>query len=220
MLNKKYITFIISGFVLVLGIVLFIYSSNNSDIPDDSIDRIIIETQEEPQDSFQEPQGQIHKPLQNVQERTIKKPFGMYIIPKTSPIQPEKFTGYHTGTDFEIFDDELSKEVPVFAICDGKISEKKIVSGYGGVIIQECEIENSTVTVLYGHILYDTNISSQDFISAGIQIGVLADDKSEYSGSERKHLHIGIHRGKEIDYRGYVKNQVDLLEWFDIEKYI
>jgi hypothetical protein len=30
-----------------------------------------------------------------------KKPFGIYITPENSPVQPENFTGYHTGIDVE-----------------------------------------------------------------------------------------------------------------------
>ncbi len=161
----------------------------------------------------------LKSPLENSEKRITKKPFGIYITPENSPVQPEKFSGYHTGTDFEILNDESSKEVPVFAICNGKILEKKIVSGYGGVIVQEGTINSQQVTVLYSHILYDTNVSVGDFFSAGVQIGVLADDKSEYSGGERKHLHVGVHKGGEIDYRGYVENQEDLSDWLNIEKY-
>ncbi len=163
----------------------------------------------------------IHPPLTNAKNRITKKPFGIYITPATSPVQPERFSGFHTGTDFEIIPDELNQEVPVYAIADGEIVEKQIISGYGGVIIQKCTIENQEVTILYGHL----NIGGEspqvgEEIKGGRQIAVLANDKSEYSDYERKHLHVGIYKGTEINYQGYVSSQADLSSWLDIAKYL
>ena len=36
-------------------------------------------------------------PISNPLERIIKKPFGIKINPANSPVQPERFSGYHTG---------------------------------------------------------------------------------------------------------------------------
>ena len=91
-------------------------------------------------------------PLDRASERVTKKPFGIYITPKTSPVQPERFQGYHTGTDFEIFPEELNADVPVHAICTGKIAVKRSASGYGGVLVQNCELNNQPITVIYGHL--------------------------------------------------------------------
>ncbi len=221
-MNKKLKILIFLFFVITVSILLiYLYfvkenkSSEESFVQENSIIEKIERNQEKEiaEEEFLKP------PLENSEKRITKKPFGIKITPDNSPVQPEKFSGYHTGTDFETLDNELSEETPVFAICDGKILEKKIVSGYGGVIVQEGTIDGQPVTILYGHILYDTNISVGDFLSAGIQIGVLADDRSEYSGYERKHLHIGAHKGGEIDYRGYVESQKDLSGWLDIKKY-
>jgi len=43
-------------------------------------------------------------PVNQFFARITKKPFGVYITPETSPVQPEKFTGYHTGVDVEFVD--------------------------------------------------------------------------------------------------------------------
>src|SRR4030067_1140465 len=42
-------------------------------------------------------------PINRADERVTKKPFGIFITPQNSPIQPEKFSGFHTGADFENF---------------------------------------------------------------------------------------------------------------------
>lgn len=157
-------------------------------------------------------------PISDAKSRVTKKPFGIYITPATSPVQPEKFTGYHTGVDFEITSDEKTKNIDVFAICTGEILKAEKVSGYGGVIIQQCTVEGSPVTVLYGHvILPDIAIGPK---TAGEKLTILAPANSEFSGGERKHLHLGIHKGTGIEYRGYVDSQSQLSAWTDILKYL
>lgn len=170
----------------------------------------------------QSPKPVLSQPLTDAKSRITKKPFGIYINPQTSPIQPERFTGYHTGTDFETTSAEASTDVPVYAVCTGKVRVKDMVQGYGGVIVQDCMIENQPVTVLYGHL----NIRQAQVVGIGAEIGSgttiasLAPANSELSGGERKHLHLGIHKGSGIDYRGYVQNQSELSGWFDAGKYL
>src|SRR5690348_16155292 len=60
-------------------------------------------------------------PISNAAARVTKKPFGIYVTPQNSPVQPERFTGFHTGTDFETTPTEANSLVPFFAICSGKI---------------------------------------------------------------------------------------------------
>ena len=50
-------------------------------------------------------------PISRVDERVTRKPFGILIDPETSLVQPERFRGYHTGTDFEVFPEEAEAEV-------------------------------------------------------------------------------------------------------------
>jgi len=80
----------------------------------------------------------VNIPLSDAKNRVTKKHFGQYITPQNSLVQPEKFTGYHTGADFEIKPEELNAKVIVYAICDGPIKIKQFVSGYGGVVVQAC----------------------------------------------------------------------------------
>jgi murein DD-endopeptidase MepM/ murein hydrolase activator NlpD len=155
-------------------------------------------------------------PMDRAQERITKKTFGMFITPATSPIQPEKFSGFHTGVDWEIFPEEINSEVPVRAICSGNLSLKRNASGYGGATVQECEFENAPITVVYGHLnLKSISFSQGEKIKVGEIIGVLGKDKSLETDGERKHLHLAIHRGKNIELLGYVGSEQVLSAWID-----
>ncbi|OGZ31968.1 MAG: hypothetical protein A2V69_03615 [Candidatus Portnoybacteria bacterium RBG_13_40_8] len=160
-------------------------------------------------------------PIDRWSERITKKPFGIYISPNSSPIQPEHFSGYHTGSDFEIFPDEEDKDVEIKTVCSGKLLEKRYVSGYGGTIVQQCEFENQDITVLYGHLkLSSIGININQQIFAGDKIGILGKGFSSETDGERKHLHISIHKGTNINLAGYVQNSGQLSNWIDIVKYI
>lgn len=160
-------------------------------------------------------------PLDNIDKRVTKKKFSTYVTPQDSPVSPEKFTGYHTGWDFEILAGEGSKDVSVVAFCDGKIVYKNNVSGYGGVIIQDCTIEKQVMTVLYGHLrLSSVSKSVGDQFEHGDKIGLLGSGNSSETDGERKHLHFSLHRGTSINLRGYVANKLQLINWIDPAKYL
>ncbi len=159
-------------------------------------------------------QSQYALPVANFLTGQTKKPFGIYITPATSPVQPEKFTGYHTGVDIEQVQD--STDVPVFAINDGTVKVIQQVSGYGGVLIYETTIDNETVTILYGHIrLSSATKKVGDTVSKGEKLAVLGSPYSSETDGERKHLHFAIHKGSAIEYRGYVQNQSELSDWLN-----
>ena len=160
-------------------------------------------------------------PLDRTAERVTKKTFGMFITPQNSPVQPERFQGYHTGVDFEIFPEELNTEVSVRAVCSGELKLKRYVSGYGGVAIQECELNNEPITVVYGHLkLSSITANTGENISTGDIIGILGDAFSNDIDGERKHLHLGVHKGEEIDFQGYVQTEKELDFWIDIRIFI
>jgi len=171
-----------------------------------------------PNKSAQQTPG-ISLPLTDAMARITKKPFGIYVSPQNSPVQPEHFTGYHTGTDFEIFPDELNKDVPVSAICTGKIEVKRTAQGYGGVLAQICSLDNQPVTVVYGHLKL-TSISQNvdDTLPAGKSFALLGDAYSTETGGERKHLHLGIKKGTSVDLLGYVQKQSELSGWMDFQQ--
>ena len=175
------------------------------------------------QDEEPETAAIITPPMSDWQERITKKPFGIKVSPQNSPVQPERFSGYHTGTDFEIEENEIDQELVVYAICKGTLTKKGNVSGYGGVIVQSCHFQNQPITVLYGHISFSKNIGRMELgesIRFGDKLGLLADDKSTQSGGERKHLHLSINKGSELDLRGYVQQNSALASWIDPEIFL
>ena len=161
-------------------------------------------------------------PVTDAKNRITKKPFGIYITPKTSPVQPERFTGYHTGTDFETFSNELNQEIVVHAICDGKVIVKRWASGYGNVMVESCSLNGQSITVVYGHLSFSGSTSAQSgsSVSAGDPIAVLGAAYSRDTDGERKHLHLGIHKGAEINILGYVQAKGQLIDWLNSENYI
>lgn len=162
------------------------------------------------------PNNKLSMPVGDALSRVTKKPFGLYVTPKDSPISPEKFIGYHTGVDFETTPEEQDIDVPVYAICAGPLILKKTATGYGGVAIQSCEINKEAVTVVYGHLRLSSITASQNTsLSQGQQIGVLGKGYSTETAGERKHLHLGIHKGSSVVLLGYVQNKSELNQWID-----
>ncbi len=155
-------------------------------------------------------------PLDRVGERITKKPFGIFITPQNSPVKPERFRGFHTGVDFEIFPEELNVDVPVKAICNGTIAEKKYASGYGGLLVQNCELDRSRINVIYGHLkLVSITKNVGDVLAKGEEIGILGKNYSVETNGERKHLHLGIHKGAMVNVLGYVQSQSELSKWIN-----
>jgi len=160
-------------------------------------------------------------PLDRASERVAKKPFGIYITPATSPVQLERFQGYHTGTDFEIFPEELNIDVPVHAVCSGKLLVKEYAGGYGGVAVESCELENNAITVIYGHLKLSSILpKTGDMINAGDMIGILGKGNSVETDGERKHLHLGFHKGTALNIKGYVSAKSELSGWLDPCEYV
>jgi len=155
-------------------------------------------------------------PLPRSDERVTKKPFGIYITKATSPVQPERFSGYHTGTDFETFPDEADADVPVSAVCPGRLLSKRTASGYGGIAVQSCTYGGQPVTVVYGHLrLSSIAVSVGETLQPGEFLGYLGTGFSTETDGERKHLHLGIHKGTAIDIPGYVASKGKLSGWID-----
>ncbi|MFC1730930.1 M23 family metallopeptidase [candidate division KSB1 bacterium] len=154
--------------------------------------------------------------IKNAMQRVTKKPFGIYVNPSNSPVSPEKFAGYHTGVDFETFGYEQDTDVEIFAFCGGELVLKRMATGYGGVTIQRCVLDGGDVTVLYGHLdLESIEAELGDGVSEGDKIGILGDGYGEETDGERKHLHLGIHKGKSTNLLGYVQDAKLLSEWID-----
>ena len=157
-------------------------------------------------------------PINQADLRITKKPFGIKISPTDSPVSPEKFSGYHVGTDFETTFAEKNIDVAIYAICDGPLILKRMASGYGGVVVQACKISDQAVTVVYGHLrLSSIAVKLDQTLKAGEQIGFLGTGYSSETDGERKHLHLSIHKGKIVNILGYVQKKTDLDNWLDFE---
>jgi len=162
----------------------------------------------------------ISEPIANAIGRVTKKPFGIYITPNFSPVSPERFTGYHTGVDFETTPAEANIDVPIYAICPGKLLLKEWASGYGGVVNESCTLNGQAVTVTYGHLRL-TSIAKKvgQTFAQGEQIGVLGKGYGTETDGERKHLHLGIHKGTAAIISGYVASESALKQWINALDY-
>lgn len=215
--------------VVILGVLFFF---NIVNVPKNSDQTLVLNNQKgkgDIQKSISENQkienkdkvAKFFDPLKNAKERITKKPFGIFVTPKTSPVQPERFSGYHTGIDLETTPQEANIAIDVHAFCAGKVIYKNWVNGYGGVLIQKCEIQNQDVTVLYGHLNLASVVSSiGDQLVANDFIGDLGKEYSQQTDGERKHLHFAIHKGGKIVFLGYVQNKNDLDAWIDGAEYL
>lgn len=160
----------------------------------------------------------VTSPLPNIEERPRLLTFGLYVTPDPArnPIDPpERFTGYHTALDFEILPGEERIDVPVFAMCDGTVLFRDAVDGYGGMFIQSCMLNDQPVTVLYGHLRIDSLPRKNTAVKQGDPIALLAPAYSRGSDDTRKHLHIGIHKGTQLEFLGYAQDAKRLEEFID-----
>lgn len=158
----------------------------------------------------------IGMPLDDADDRPTPLHFGLYVTPEENPIIPaERFTGFHTAVDFEVSADELENDVPVYAICDGKVLVSEFADGYGGVLVQSCRLQGQNVTVLYGHLDPASLSKKGTRLAKGTTIGVLGAHRDEESDGNRKHLHLSIHKGKQPQLLGYVQTEKELSQYID-----
>lgn len=160
-------------------------------------------------------------PLDRALLRVTKKPLGIRVDPTHSPVSPEKFRGIHTGVDFEAFAEEADAPVAVYAICEGKLLRKQQARGYGGMLVQSCTLNKQPITVVYGHVsLASVTAKVGGTVSQGEQLAVLGRGYSSETDGERKHLHLGIHKGAAVDTRGYVATEGELKKWVDVMEFL
>src|SRR3989338_6194707 len=125
----------------------------------------------------------------------------------------ERFKGYHTGVDVEY--EDISQEVDVFAITNGTVIFSESASGYGGVLVIKHNINSQNILTLYGHLDPKSLPAQGSIVSGGQKVGVLGANETSETGGERKHLHFGMLKGTNIDFRGYVETQNELLTWYN-----
>jgi peptide-methionine (R)-S-oxide reductase len=129
-------------------------------------------------------------PIADFKSRITKKFFGTFVSPKNSPVQPERFTGYHTGVDIEYTD--VTVDVPVSAIAAGSVVTSEYASGYGGVLVLKFLHQAQTLYAVYGHLRPDSMLSPNSPVTPGQIIGVLGTGYSHETDGERRHLHFAI----------------------------
>jgi len=122
---KKILSIIFASLLAVILVILVVFILNlDKALKKQNRQKPTNNSTTQPNQSAQKPA--LSEPISNTKSRVTKKPFGIYITPQTSPVQPEKFTGYHTGTDFETTSQEADAVVPVYAACTGKMRMNSI----------------------------------------------------------------------------------------------
>ena len=144
-----------------------------------------------------------------------EKPFGIFVSPENSPIQPERFTGYHTGVDVTPTRSSANQAIPIFAIANGAVVFSQSAPGYGGVLAIRHLINDKQILAVYGHLDPRSLARNNRPVHGGERIGFLGKAFSAETDFERQHLHFGLYRGGDINIRGYVKNKSDLAQWLD-----
>ncbi len=153
--------------------------------------------------------GEVYLPVKNFYQNQAVNPFGIYRL--------GRFVGYHTGVDIEIDPEDSNRDVPVYSIYNGEVIRVEEASGYGGVVAIRHGFEgNKDITGIYGHLrLRDIKVAPGQKITSGYLIGYLGAAYTSENGVERKHLHFGLYKNREVDIRGYTDRQKELDNWFD-----
>lgn len=149
-------------------------------------------------------------PARDFVSAVTKKPFGIFITPETSPVQPERFLGYHTGADAE-----LPAGTPVSAIADGRVLRSGRAPGYGGLVVIEHTIAGRRVVSISGHLDPASLAAAGNAVARGQRIGEVGDAFSSETDGERAHLHFGISVGADVNIAGYVSSPEELASWVD-----
>ena len=155
-------------------------------------------------------------PIAEFKQRITKKPFGIHITPQNSPVSPERFTGYHTAVDVECQD--VTVDVPVYAIADGTVVSSQTASGYGRVFALHVTLTGKYAgehTIVYGHIRPSTLPKIGLLVKKGEKLAVLGTGYSQETDNERRHLHFGVLSDNRIQLLGYASSKAALSGWVD-----
>lgn len=152
-------------------------------------------------------------PTPEFTSRITKKRFGTHVSPNNSPVEPERFTGYHTGVDVEF--EDVPGKVPVRAIANGTVTLAKTAAGYGGVVAITHDILGAPRSVIYGHLDPSSLPPVGRTVDQGDQIGHLGEGGTDETDGERKHLHFAVRTDTSSTLLGYVQREADLAQWLD-----
>ncbi len=148
-------------------------------------------------------------PVEEYTSRRTVKNFGEYI--------QDRFTGYHVAEDVEFTDQaSINKEIPVYSIADGTVTYAQNTSGYGGMIRIEHEIQDMTISAIYGHLdLSSSDLQVGDQVTKSQFLANLGDHESAETDGERKHLHFGLYEGSDSRVNGYESSASALENWIN-----
>ena len=169
--------------------------------------------QEKPEPKSKPKQYIYASPTANFKKRATKKLFGTFVTPGNSPVSPERFSGYHTGTDAEYGD--VKGEITVRTIATGKVIAAQYVSGYGGVVAVSSNINGAAHIVIYGHVDPNRLPSVDSQLKQGQSIAFLGVGYSQQTDGERRHLHLAILASNTLNWRGYVNSKAELSGWLN-----
>lgn len=168
------------------------------------------------QEELIEEQLAVQEPVEGFKKNIKLKPFGIYVTPKNSPVDPERFTGYHTGVDVEMSEEDLSRDIWVYSAAMGVVAEAREADGYGGVVVIKHTINGQPYVAVYGHLDISTlKVAPGQNVVAGTPLGLLGEGYTDETDGERKHLHFALIPGETVDLRGYVQSEAELSKWVD-----
>lgn len=148
-------------------------------------------------------------PVKEYAQRSTVKRFGDFV--------QDRFQGYHVGDDIEFNDQEsLNQEIPVVSISDGIVTRVDSISGYGGFLSINHEIDGKTLHANYGHLdLRSTKLKQGDRVAKGQFLANLGDHKSSETDGERKHLHFALYEGTQTRINGYEALSKNVANWIN-----
>jgi murein DD-endopeptidase MepM/ murein hydrolase activator NlpD len=172
--------------------------------------------------------GTWYFPMDNYYGRQTVKGFGDFIDNnfykgKEALFPYNRFYGYHAAVDLETTADEKKPDTPVYAVYSGTIIYIGTLQGYGGVILEKLDGENTTA--LYGHVkIASTPFKIGDHITSDNKPVFLVNLGNEFSSetsAERKHLHFALHKGTGLYFHGHEPSLAVLnAQWFNPNDYL
>lgn len=163
-----------------------------------------------------EEQLMVGEPVEQFKKNITLKKFGTYVTPQNSPVDPERFTGYHTGVDVEMTGENLTRDIWVYSVAAGVVSESREADGYGGVVVIQHTINGQPYVAIYGHLDFASlKVAPGQNVVAGTPMGLLGEGYTDETDGERKHLHFALIPGETVDLRGYVQSESELSKWAD-----
>ncbi len=196
--------------ILFISLLVFLSACQTSEQTAEQADGVT--TAEE----LAEEQLVVGEPIEGFRKSVNLKPFGIYITPQNSPVDPERFSGYHTGVDVEMNEADLSRDIWIYSVAQGVVVEAREADGYGGVVAIQHTIEGQAYVAIYGHLdVASLKVIPGQNVVAGTPMGLLGEGYTDETDGERKHLHFALIPGETVDLKGYVQSEAELSKWVD-----